>query len=109
MRARHDDALVDVKGLPGEPGLLQEIGQRHALIDAPCRQLLDALDVRGGSGVRQIGVERQAEAAQYEPGGLIARIVGAVTVGERSGGEPPRGPLDQLAKRQGSSVRSASR
>ncbi len=59
MRARHDDPLIDVERLAGEPGFLQQIGDRHPLLDASLRKLLDALNlVRLGA---QLGIEGKSE------------------------------------------------
>ena len=40
-RARDQHALVDVERQPGEPRFVREIGQRHALVDAPRQQRLE--------------------------------------------------------------------
>ena len=107
VRARHDDTLIDIEGLPGEPRFLQQVGDGDALRDAPLGQPLDALGVLGVTA--QIGIERQPKPTQDQPGRLVAGVVGALAVEERGGREATRDALDQLTERQASSARSVSR
>ena len=106
MRARHDHAAIDVEALPGEPGFVQQIRRRDALLDSPRDQRFDFCGIGSAAGVR---VERQSQATQHEEGGFVARVVRAVAVVQARSAEPALGFPDQLSELQGSRARSVSR
>ncbi len=81
-RPRHEDTLVDIKAQPAEPGLVEQVGQRHSLLDPadregayPCRGLV----------VEDIAVNplrlvvRQPGRPEYEPRRLVPRVIGSVS------------------------------
>ena len=82
-RARHQHALIDVQLEAGEERSMREIGERHALGDAP---LAAAASMRAARRARQrLGVGagaqrvREPRRKEHQFGRLVARIVGAVT------------------------------
>ena len=78
MRARHDHAAVDIEGHAVEPGFVQQVGRRDAL--------LDSLSIRGarprrGRAERFRSVSKgKPSATKDEESGLVARVVGAMAV-----------------------------
>ena len=109
MRAGHDDALVDVEGQAGEPCFLKQVGDGKLLAHAALGEGLDAPLLCRREAGRKIGVERQPERPQREPGGFVVRVIGPVAVVERCRGEAAFDAPDQLGERQGSSWRRTSR
>ena len=80
-RARHQHALIDVEAQAREPGLVGEIGERHAFGDAAREQRLDTRGLRGRGATSQHPwrrVVRQSHRVEHQGRGLIARIVGAM-------------------------------
>ena len=80
-RARDDHALVDVEAELAEPGLVRQVGGRHALVDAPREQLGEPRPL----GVREPGVEerlepvqRQVQRVQDQVRGLVVAVGRAV-------------------------------
>ena len=95
-----------MEGKAVEPSLLQKIGSRQPLPNAPFHEPRDA---RGIAILVEVRIERKLESAQDEKRGFVARVVGAVAVMELRGRKPPRGVADELPQPQGSSARSVSR
>jgi hypothetical protein len=96
-RARHQHPLIHIQFETGEEGSMREIGQRYAFGDAPSEQRIDPCGLaRGelfGIGARtQVVVEAGDEEHQF--GGLVARIVGAVTEMHARRLERPRNTVD---------------
>src|SRR5467141_1737958 len=79
MRARHDDATVDVEGQACEPSFAEQVGSGNALRDSPFYErfnaLLPAADLK-----MQIRFERQTQAAQDQVSRLVKRVIRAVAV-----------------------------
>ena len=74
--------FVDVEAQPREPGFMREIGQRLARGDALLEQPLDVFDLRRGGPPPQQPcwcVVRKFHRVINQRGGLVARIVGAVS------------------------------
>ena len=84
-RTGHQDTLVDIEAQTTEPGLVEEVSQRLALVDAARSQVLycvelvvvNILRIR----LRRILV-REAQGGKHEPGRLVHGVVGTVSVGE---------------------------
>jgi len=80
-RSRHDHALVHVEAEIAEPGLVRQVGCRHALFYAAFDDGLELI----GLAMRQAGVqerlqpvERQMQGMQDEVSRLVEGIVAAV-------------------------------
>ena len=87
-RARNQHAFVDVERQAGEPGLVREIGERHALVDAPRaaapRSARAARRVTRRFSTRARRVVRQLHDVQHQRRGFIARVVGAMAEDTRA-------------------------
>ena len=98
VRARHDDATVDVEGQACEPSFAEQVGNGNALRDSLFYErfnaLLPAADLK-----MQIRFERQTQAAQDQVSRLVKRVIGAVAVVQARPAQAPLGLFQQLAKR----------
>ena len=109
VRARDDDAPVDVEKLVRQPGFAQQIGNRNALADATPQQALHTAAFGRFDGSIGRRIEGQAESAQHQKRGFVVRVRGAMPVVQPRRPQTARGVADQLAQDQGSSARSVSR
>src|SRR2546425_12181124 len=109
VRARHDDATVDVEPQAREPGFVKQVGDGNALRDSFSYQRFDALLPGATDLEMQISSERQTQATQNQVGGLVAWVARAVAVLQARPAQAPLGLFQQLAERQGSRARSVSR
>src|SRR2546423_22577 len=80
VRARHDDATVDVERDSSEPSLVQQIGRWEPVADAFSNQRFDSLLTTRPYLLLQASFERQTQATQNQVGGLVARVARAVAV-----------------------------
>src|SRR6185436_20487236 len=97
---------VDIEPHAVQPGFVQQIRRRDALLDPLPDQRLDAL---GACGSSQVRAERQAESTQDEECGFVASVVRAVAVMQARGAQPALGLVNELPQLQGSRARSVSR
>ena len=98
-RPRDQYALIHVELVPGEPGLVDQVGDRHPLPDAPFGKLEQfrklALADFPRVDARHISM-RQAKLRKNEPGSLVERIVGAVAITQPGRVETGRELADEL-------------
>jgi hypothetical protein len=80
VRARNNDALVDVEALSIEPGFAQQVGHRDALPDSSFDQGFDLCGAALAYRVAEILGERQAQRPKDQEGRLVAGMFGAVAV-----------------------------
>jgi len=98
-----------------QPGFARQVGQRPAGVDARAQQrghrrLLRRRDGLAGYGIfEQIGIQRQPERVQYQPGRFVIGVDGAVAKAEPGGIELPRHVLHQFEQGHGSAARFSSR
>jgi hypothetical protein len=100
VRARNDDALVDVKPVLAEPCLVREVSRRLACTNAFIDEAVDASRVVRGEAafeMRRGIVGRQSQRMEDEPRGFVARVRRAVTVGNLRGFKPPGGRVQRRA------------
>lgn len=85
---RHDDALVALESIWAEPSLASEISSRYTQADAPLKQLVYVCRSRGADLlIRKIAVRGKPERMQRQVYGFVARIGGAMPIGEPGGAE----------------------
>ena len=84
-RARHQHAFVHIEFETGEPGLVDQVRDRNALVDAACSQR----EHRGGFVVAHlIGIDtgrvvmREPQHGKYQPRGFVDGVVRAMSVGQ---------------------------
>jgi hypothetical protein len=113
MRARNDDAAIDVEPMPLEPRFSQQVRERLPRGDAPFGECFDPTRGRGlDRPALRIGklVESDAQRVADQPGRLVACIRSAVAIDEPRPPEPLRDGLppvaDGLQARSFSSTRS---
>ena len=103
VRARHDDALVDMEAVVAQPGFVSKIGGRNAFRDAPIDQrghrfLLGSGEARIEKGLQ--AVWRQVQRMQYQPGRLVVGILRAVAEEQAGGVEAADCPAQHVAQRE---------
>ena len=109
IRARHEDALVDVEALLAQPGLVEQIGERNAA----AHPLGDQPGGPGALGGGQLALERGSELfvgntedVNEEPGRLVAGAVRAVAEMQPRAPKARLGVLQPVAQgRAGSRLR----
>jgi hypothetical protein len=85
IRAWHDHPLVDIEGLPLNPGLIGEVGCGLARGDAPLDDLLHGLPFRGQKVTIQPRfelIDRQMQRVQDEECCLVERRCGAMSINQ---------------------------
>jgi len=101
-RARHEHTLIDFEWQPREPGLAGEIGRRPALFQASpdeCAHSFHTAVIHRRGRIDGGIIGGVTGAREHEPGRLVARIIGAVTIGQRRRRQRPFGPFDQGQQR----------
>jgi len=94
VRARHDDALVDVEAVLAEPRFVREVRGGLARADTLFHERGDARRFSRGQGAPEVAcerLERKAERVQREPRRFVARVGRAVAVGDSGALEPACG------------------
>ena len=94
--AGHDGALVHVKRHALQPGLMRKVGRRFARLDALVDQRIDRSRFFGSHGavgggiwrVRQVAVQGQAQAPQYQPGSFVFGVGRAVAKSQSGRRQP---------------------
>lgn len=98
-RTRHQHALVDVEFHAAEPGLVGQVGDRDALVDAADHALNDAMALAGGQtgGVHVLrNIQRQEQAWQHQLHRFVPRIIGSVTIVDIGGVETAYRPAQHI-------------
>lgn len=84
-RARHEYPLIHEITAPGEPSFIQQVGQRHTLVDPPPRKLGYGVlfGLANRSRVHRRGIRMfQLQCGEHQPGSFIERVIRTVAVVE---------------------------
>lgn len=98
-RTGHEDTFIHVKLVAREPRLVDEVGHRHAFANSTICEFIEVLS-RVLADLSRIGarhvIVREAESREDQPGGLVERVIGAVTIAEIGILEPAGELADEL-------------
>ncbi|ABX20441.1 hypothetical protein SARI_00515 [Salmonella enterica subsp. arizonae serovar 62:z4,z23:-] len=82
-RTRHQHALIDIKFVAAEPGLIGQVGYRNTLVDTTNHSLNNAMFFAGrqprGTHIFR-NIQRQIKRRQHQLHRLIPRVIGAVSI-----------------------------